>query len=313
MTMDSKMFCRGRSFVSQHSRKDALGVLQKNPFNVPYGKLWKVPRRIVFVGRAFTEVPQIHLSSVKNPIRQLVPRQSFWRIFAMSIDLEEEPSILSKGDNLSDNEEVNPTDSSEKFVSQHLDSHELKSLLADSERSKLVKKLSEANQYNRFLKRQLQFNEDTLINFKSELAVLELELQTSVGLAEEVAKSGTYQGSRKINGKYVPSYLLSRLEAIHRRLKEQIKGIDAVKVRDVELFWYGMAEIVQVMGSFDGWSHGEHMSPEYQGGFTKFSTVLKLRPGRYEIKFLEDGEWHLSPELPIIGEGLMKNNLLIVE
>lgn len=93
---------------------------------MPYGKLWKVPRRIVFVGRAFTEVPQIHLSSVKNPIRQLVPRQSFWRIFAMSIDLEEEPSLLSKGDNLSDNDEVNPTDSSEKFVSQHLDSHEVK-------------------------------------------------------------------------------------------------------------------------------------------------------------------------------------------
>lgn len=31
--------------------------------------------------------------------------------------------------------------------------------------------------------------------------------------------------------------------AIHGRLKEQIKGIDAVKVRDVELFWYGMAEV----------------------------------------------------------------------
>lgn len=31
--------------------------------------------------------------------------------------------------------------------------------------------------------------------------------------------------------------------AIHRRLKEQIKGIDAVKVRDVEFFWYGMAEV----------------------------------------------------------------------
>lgn len=32
---------------------------------------------------------------------------------------------------------------------------QLKSLLADSERSKLLKKLSEANQYNRFLKRQV--------------------------------------------------------------------------------------------------------------------------------------------------------------
>lgn len=93
---------------------------------MPYSKLWKVPRRLVFVGCAFTEVPQIHLSSVKNPRSQLVPRQSSWRIFAMSIDFEEEPSLLSEGDNLSDNDEVNPNDSSEKFVSQHLDSHEVK-------------------------------------------------------------------------------------------------------------------------------------------------------------------------------------------
>nr|XP_023912806.1 protein PTST, chloroplastic-like isoform X2 [Quercus suber] len=74
-----------------------------------------------------------------------------------------------------------------------------------------------------------------------------------------------------------------------------------------------MAESVQVMGTFDGWSQGEHLSPEYTGSFTKFSTTLTLRPGRYEIKFLVDGEWHLSPEYPTVGEGLMENNLLIVE
>ena len=33
---------------------------------------------------------------------------------------------------------------------------------------------------------------------------------------------------------------------------------------------------------------------------------------RYEIKFLVDGEWQLSPELPTVGEGSLKNNLLIV-
>ncbi|XAR51461.1 hypothetical protein NMG60_11006094 [Bertholletia excelsa] len=38
-----------------------------------------------------------------------------------------------------------------------------------------------------------------------------------------------------------------------------------------------------------------------------------LRPGRYEIKFLVDGQWQLSPEFPTVGEGLMENNLLIVE
>ncbi|RVW90186.1 Protein PTST, chloroplastic [Vitis vinifera] len=70
---------------------------------------------------------------------------------------------------------------------------------------------------------------------------------------------------------------------------------------------------VQVMGTFDGWSQGEHLSPEYTGSFTKFSTTLMLRPGRYEIKFLVDGEWQLSPEFPTVGEGLMENNLLIVK
>lgn len=37
---------------------------------------------------------------------------------------------------------------------------------------------------------------------------------------------------------------------------------------------------VQVMGTFDGWCQGEHLSPEYTGSFTRFSTTLVLRPGR---------------------------------
>lgn len=35
------------------------------------------------------------------------------------------------------------------------------------------------------------------------------------------------------------------------------------------------------MGSFDGWSRGVSMSPEYDGFSTKFSTTLRLKPGRY--------------------------------
>ncbi|ONK81630.1 uncharacterized protein A4U43_C01F31280 [Asparagus officinalis] len=180
----------------------------------------------------------------------------------------------------------------------------LKSLLADSERTKLIRKLSDANQYNRFLKRQLQTRDDALANFKGELAVLELEIQALVGLAEEVANSGVQARSRKINGKYIQSHLLFRLEAVHRKLKEQIKDAESLKFEEVTIFWIGMAESVQVMGSFDGWSQGEEMSPEYSGYYAKFSTTLKLRPGRYEIKFVVDGEWKLSPEFPIVGTNL---------
>lgn len=44
-----------------------------------------------------------------------------------------------------------------------------------------------------------------------------------------------------------------------------------------------VSQSVQVMGTFDGWSQGEHLSSEYTGSFTTFSTTLMLRPGRYLV------------------------------
>ncbi|XVE72213.1 hypothetical protein DITRI_Ditri11bG0021400 [Diplodiscus trichospermus] len=230
---------------------------------------------------------------------------------SMAVGLEESSSLQSE-DPFSEDEHASE-DSPEQLLAKPLSSDKLKSLLADSERTKLTKKLSEANQQNRLLKRQLHIKEDALVNFKSELAVTELEIQALVSLAEEITKTGIPEGSRKINGRYIQSHLHSRLEAVQKKLKEQIKDVVAAQSKEVPLFWCGMAESVQVMGSFDGWSQGEHLSPEYTGSFTKFSTTLLLRPGRYEIKFLVDGEWQLSPEYPTVGEGLMKNNLLTVE
>ncbi|MQM22561.1 hypothetical protein Taro_055614 [Colocasia esculenta] len=225
-----------------------------------------------------------------------------------------------------------PEESSEELLPKKPDSAQLKALLIDSERRRLIKKLSEANQHNRFLKRQLQAKDDDLVDIKSELAILELEIQASiplafmtkestsftlrmalVELAEEIASYGIQPGSRKINGKYIQSHLVSRLEVVQEKIKKQIKDVEAVKFREITLYWIGMAESVQVMGSFDGWSQGEEMSQEYTGAYVKFSANLKLRPGRYEVKFLVDGEWRLSPELLTVGEGLMENNILIVE
>ncbi|XP_065849306.1 protein PTST, chloroplastic [Euphorbia lathyris] len=228
------------------------------------------------------------------------------RTYTKIVGLEESSSIQPE-------DEDNASDATHEEFPQPLNSGELKVLLADSERGRLIKKLSEANQHNRILRRLLHAKDDALTNFKSELGVMELEIQALVSLAEEIAQSGITQGSRKIHGKYIQSHLLSRLEAVHENLMEQIKDVDAVQSKEVHLFWVGMAESVQVMGSFDGWSQGEDLSPEYDGSFTKFTTTLMLRPGRYEIKFLVDGEWRLSPEYPSVGEGLTENNLLFVE
>ncbi|WOG92946.1 hypothetical protein DCAR_0312224 [Daucus carota subsp. sativus] len=201
----------------------------------------------------------------------------------------------------------------EEVLSQPLGSAELKLLMADSDRAKLISKLSEANRHNRFLKRQLQEKDNELVNFKSDLAALDYEIQALLSLAEEISKSPIPQGSRKINGKYIQSHLVLRLQAVNKKMKEQITDVDAVLPKEVHLFWSGMAESVQVMGSFDGWSQGEHLSPEFTGSYMKFQTTLMLRPGRYEIKFLIDGEWYLSPDFPTIGAGSIQNNLLIVE
>ncbi|EXC20647.1 hypothetical protein L484_027204 [Morus notabilis] len=174
---------------------------------------------------------QLQASIGKHPVSS-----SSWRAHCTSVNLEESSSTGSE-DN--PNAEESSQESPEELLSKPL---------SNSERANLLRKLSEANQQNRFLKRQLHMKEEALVDFKSELAVMELEIQS-----------------------------------------------------------------VQVMGTFDGWSQGESLSPEYTGSYTKFSTTLPLRPGRYEIKFLVDGEWQLSPEFPTVGEGLMQNNLLIVE
>ncbi|XP_022143405.1 protein PTST, chloroplastic [Momordica charantia] len=228
-----------------------------------------------------------------------------------SLPVTSEESSMQSEDPATDVEEE--IVSTEELLAQPLSSEQLNALLADSEREKLVKKLSHANQQNRLLKRQLHVKDDDLVKLKTELAALEHEFQVLIKLAEEIAQSGIPEGSRKINGKYIQSHLLTKLEGVHKKIEDQIKDVHLVQSKEISLFWYGMAESVQVMGSFDGWSIGEDLSPEYSGAYSKFSTTLKLRPGRYEIKFLVDGEWQLSPQFPTIGDGLMENNLLVVE
>ncbi|ANM71124.1 PROTEIN TARGETING TO STARCH (PTST) [Arabidopsis thaliana] len=123
----------------------------------------------------------------------------------------------------------------DESLSRPLTSDELKSLLIDTERSKLVKKLSEANQQNRFLKRQ----EHEITNIKTELALMELEVQALVKLAEEIANLGIPQGSRKISGKYIQSHLLSRLDgSSHPLLVSSLFRRSSNPWNDILIFYF---------------------------------------------------------------------------
>ncbi|CAK9198827.1 unnamed protein product [Sphagnum troendelagicum] len=180
-------------------------------------------------------------------------------------------------------------------------------------RSKLVRKLGEANQHIRQLKKEVQEKDNTMFRCQSELSSMELELQVLVNIAQEIAKEGGKPGTPKINGRYIHSHLAYRLEEMQKLIFARIKDVDMVQTREVDLVYYGMAEDVRVMGSFDGWTYGEQMSPESTGMYTRFTSTVKLRPGRYEIKFLVDGGWQVSSELPTLGEGVTMNNLLVVD
>ncbi|KAJ0076881.1 hypothetical protein Patl1_35971 [Pistacia atlantica] len=166
----------------------------------PISTSFAVPRSLVILFL----VHSYRASTCKYRIRM--------KTYSMAFSVEESPPLNSEnfysdGENEDDSEE-----SREKILSQPLSREELRSLLTDSERQKLVKKLSEANQQNRCLKRQLYVTEDALVNFKSKPAVLELEIQALVSLAEEIAQSSIPEGSGRINGKFIQSHLISRLE-----------------------------------------------------------------------------------------------------
>ncbi|XVE75178.1 hypothetical protein DITRI_Ditri12bG0074800 [Diplodiscus trichospermus] len=75
------------------------------------------------------------------------------------------------------------------------------------------------------------------------------------------------------------------------------------------IVWPNSASEVLLAGSFDGWATKRKMEKSSTG---VFSMRLKLYPGKYEIKFIVDGEWRIDPLRPIVNNNGYENNLLII-
>ncbi|KMZ58000.1 hypothetical protein ZOSMA_7G00280, partial [Zostera marina] len=133
--------------------------------NTSYVALPKEPKSVAFTGSC---VISRSYSKWNLRWRQEQP----WKAFVSSNGLDAEHKdvpVDSKGEFISDESSERPN----SLMRQD----ELKLLLVDSERTRLVKKLSEANQHNRYLKRQLKIKDDDLVNLKSNLSILEGDLQ----------------------------------------------------------------------------------------------------------------------------------------
>jgi len=54
---------------------------------------------------------------------------------------------------------------------------------------------------------------------------------------------------------------------------------------------------VFVTGSFNNWNITDYLMSKQADG--RWTATLPLAPGRYQYKFVEDGEWTLYPTNPI--------------
>ncbi|XP_065860897.1 protein PTST homolog 2, chloroplastic [Euphorbia lathyris] len=97
-------------------------------------------------------------------------------------------------------------------------------------------------------------------------------------------------------------------------MEEKQKRIDNARralqlLRTACIVWPNSASEVLLAGSFDGWSTKRKMQKSSTG---IFSLCMKLYPGRYEIKFIVDGEWRIDPLRPVVRNNGYENNLLII-
>ncbi|CAH9146653.1 unnamed protein product [Cuscuta epithymum] len=97
------------------------------------------------------------------------------------------------------------------------------------------------------------------------------------------------------------------VEAKQKRINGAHKALQIL--RDVHIIWPSAASEVLLTGSFDSWATQRKMDKSSTG---IFSVCLKLYPGRYEIKFIVDGEWRIDPLRPTTQNHGHENNLLMI-
>ncbi|XP_024465404.1 protein PTST homolog 2, chloroplastic isoform X3 [Populus trichocarpa] len=97
------------------------------------------------------------------------------------------------------------------------------------------------------------------------------------------------------------------VEEKQKRIDDACRALQLL--RTACIVWPSSASEVFLAGSFDGWATQRRMEKSSVG---IFSLYLKLYPGRYEIKFIVDGEWRLDPLRPIVHNNGYENNLLII-
>ncbi|XP_038892019.1 protein PTST homolog 2, chloroplastic [Benincasa hispida] len=135
-----------------------------------------------------------------------------------------------------------------------------------------------------------EFQENEILNAKDKLR----SIRAKIAVIEGKMALTIIDAQKVIEGKQ------KRINCARRALQ---------LLRTACVVWPNSASEVLLVGSFDGWSTQRKMERSSTGVFSLF---LKLYPGKYEIKFIVDGQWKIDPLRPIVNTSGYENNLLII-
>ena len=211
-----------------------------------------------------------------------------------------------------------------KTAVEHLSKEDLYKQIA-LVRKQMSRKVSSSQMYIRHLEIELLKRDEEVSKHYDRMVTIDSEFKHALALMRELSQSagasgGLGSGDNNDNGNGMGSR--ERLRILHRcvedlsaRLGDESTTLSYIRKVPVPISWIGVAEDVKLMGSFDGWTNGEQLSPnDVTGSITQFSTELLLRPGVYEVKFMVDGRWQLAPDWPMSsGDPVSSNNILVVE
>ncbi|KAM7484322.1 hypothetical protein LguiA_000331 [Lonicera macranthoides] len=152
--------------------------------------------------------------------------------------------------------------------------------MGDGSSSSDVQKLSDALEFH---ENEFMDSQGRLRSIRAKLAVLEGKMALAIIEAQKIGE----EKQKRINGARTALQLL----------------------RTTTIVWPNSASEVLLTGSFDGWTTQRKMEKSRTG---VFNVTMKLYPGRYEIKFIVDGEWRIDPLRPVVCNDGYENNLFIV-
>ncbi|KAL3142359.1 hypothetical protein ABBQ38_002696 [Trebouxia sp. C0009 RCD-2024] len=181
-------------------------------------------------------------------------------------------------------------------------------------RNRLSVRLSAANKQIRQLQKAAEGHQQEVAAMYDCITQVMTELET-LGRAADAAAASMQFGTERKDSVAKMSDLVTKMQALQQVVQTHAGQLDKMKQRQIPVVWFGIAQEVRLMGSFDNWTRGFSLSAEEfsDGTFTKFQGTLGLVPGQYEVKFLVDGQWRTAPDWPTVHTQHGANNVLHVE